>query len=117
MIKLKEKNNYNKLWYEVKNLKPLTQRISYNHEPNHWLKTLNDALHEADDLIDEVSTDDLSRQVMTKHKNFKKFRSSFSSSNQIGFHLIMAFKLRDMMKMFHDLNVGKRMFNFLKTHS
>ncbi|KEH38733.1 hypothetical protein MTR_2g079250 [Medicago truncatula] len=41
---------------------------------------------------------------MTKLKNFKKFHIFFSSSDQIGFYLIMAFKLKDMMKMFHDLN-------------
>lgn len=91
-----------------------TQRISNNHELNLWLKTLNDDLHEAGDLIDEVCTEDLSRKVMTKLKNFKKFHIFFSSSDQIGFYLIMAFKLKDMMKMFHDLNAGKRVFNFLR---
>ena len=79
---------------------------------NHWLETLNDALNEAENIVDKVSTKDLARHVMTKHKNAKKFRIYFSSSNQIGFYLIMSFKLKDVMKMFHDFNVGKRVVMF-----
>ncbi|XP_059651870.1 disease resistance protein RGA2-like [Cornus florida] len=43
-----------------------------NPEVADWLEKLNDALYDADDLLDDFSTQLLRRQVMTQDKSLKK---------------------------------------------
>lgn len=88
------------------------QKRTNSHEIRHWLETLYDALYEAEDLVDDFSTEDLARQVMTKDKKGKQFHIFFSSSNKIGFNLKKFPKVRKVVKIFADLNLGKRVFNF-----
>jgi predicted nucleic acid-binding Zn-ribbon protein len=50
-----------------------------------WLEKLEDAMYDADDLLDEVSTEALRRDIMTRDKKAKKVRIFFSESNQLAF--------------------------------
>ncbi|KAJ1378179.1 P-loop containing nucleoside triphosphate hydrolase [Sesbania bispinosa] len=87
-----------------------------NHQVQLWLQKLKDALYDADDLLDDFSTQHLRRQVMTKDKKAKKVRIFFSSSNQFVFSFEMAQKIKQIRKRIEALNVDKKTFNFT-THT
>jgi hypothetical protein len=44
------------------------EKQAHNHLVKNWLGKLKDALYEADDLLDDYSTELLRRQVMTRDK-------------------------------------------------
>ena len=61
-----------------------------------WLKRLKDAMCDADDLLDEISTEALGREVMTRNKKAKKVRIFFSKSNQLAYGVRMGHKVKEM---------------------
>jgi hypothetical protein len=48
-----------------------------------WLGKLKDVMYEADDLLDDFSTQLLQQEVMTRDKKAKQVRILFSKSNQL----------------------------------
>ncbi|KAB1227641.1 putative disease resistance protein RGA4 [Morella rubra] len=60
----------------------------------HWLARLEDVVYEADDLLDDFSTEGLLREMMTPDKKAKKVRLSFSISNQLYYGLKMGHKIK-----------------------
>ncbi|XP_059439396.1 putative disease resistance protein RGA3 [Corylus avellana] len=72
------------------------QHAAGNHQVTIWLRKLEDAIYDADDLLDAVSTEALQRQVMTHHKKAKQVRIFFSKSNQLVYGLKMAHKIKAM---------------------
>ena len=68
----------------------------HNNQVRVWLKRLNDALYEADDLLDDISTEALRREVMTRNKKAKEVRIFFSKSNQLVYGLKMGHKVKAM---------------------
>ncbi|XP_048329500.2 disease resistance protein RGA2-like isoform X1 [Ziziphus jujuba] len=63
-----------------------------------WLMRLEDAVYEADDLVDEFSTEALLRQVMTGNALVKQVRTFCSTSNQFAFRFKMGKRIRDLRK-------------------
>ena len=61
-----------------------------------WLQRLKDAMFDADDLLDEISTEALRREVMTRDKKAKKVRIFFSKSNQLAYGVTMGHKVKEM---------------------
>ncbi|KAL4601285.1 hypothetical protein ACB092_11G261000 [Castanea dentata] len=61
-----------------------------------WLKRLKDAMCDADDLLDEISTEALRREVMTRDKKAKEVRIFFSKSNQLAYGVRMGHKVKEM---------------------
>ncbi|KAL4601790.1 hypothetical protein ACB092_10G007400 [Castanea dentata] len=59
-----------------------------------WLRKLTDVLYEADDLLDDFSTEVLQREVMTRNKKAKEVRIFFSKSNQLAYGLKMGHKIK-----------------------
>ena len=65
-----------------------------NNQVRVWLERLNDALYEADDLLDDFSTEALRWEVMTRNKKAKEVRIFLSKSNQLAFGLKMGHKVK-----------------------
>ena len=57
------------------------KQSSHSHQIKDWLRKLKDVLHDADDLLDDFSTEVLRHKVMTGNKMTKEVRILFSSSN------------------------------------
>ncbi|XP_068329242.1 disease resistance protein RGA2-like [Pyrus communis] len=75
------------------------QKQANNNEVKLWLQSVEDAVYEADDVLDEFNTQVQRRQVLrgnTKLSN--KVRFFFSSSNQLVFGLEMSHKIKDINK-------------------
>ena len=56
---------------------------SHNNEVKDWLKKLRDVFLDADDVLDDFSTEALQHKVMTGSKMTKEVRIFFSSSNSL----------------------------------
>ncbi|XP_062173320.1 disease resistance protein RGA2-like isoform X3 [Alnus glutinosa] len=67
-----------------------------NHAVTDWLKKLEDAMYDADDLLDAVSTEALHREILTRDNKAKQVRIFFSKSNQLLYRLKMAPKIKAM---------------------
>ncbi|KAK4551129.1 hypothetical protein RGQ29_032520 [Quercus rubra] len=70
------------------------EQQAQNHTIRNWLGRLKDALYEADDLLDDFSTEVLRREVMTRNKKAKEVRIFFSKSNQLAYGLKMGHKIK-----------------------
>ncbi|KAL0006866.1 hypothetical protein SO802_008368 [Lithocarpus litseifolius] len=57
-------------------LQDAEEKQQHNNQVRVWLKRLNDALYEADDLLDDISTEALRREVMTRNKKAKESKRS-----------------------------------------
>jgi Leucine-rich repeat (LRR) protein len=73
-----------------------------------WLGKLEDAIYDADDLLDAISTDALRREIMTLHKKPNKVRILFSKSNQLANRLKMARKIKAIRKRLDAINADRR---------
>ncbi|TQE10993.1 hypothetical protein C1H46_003408 [Malus baccata] len=75
-----------------------------NNEVKLWLQSVEDAVYEADDLLDELNTEAQQRQMMCGNtKMSKKVRLFFSSSNQLAFRLKMGHKIKDINKRLREV--------------
>ncbi|KAA3472031.1 disease resistance protein RGA2-like isoform X1 [Gossypium australe] len=59
-----------------------------------WLEELTDALYDADDLLDDFSTEALRKDLMSGNKLTKEVRLFFLSSNQFAYSLKMGRKIK-----------------------
>ena len=93
------KNDMEKLYDTVLTISDVIQdaeeKQQHNNQVRVWLKRLNDALCEADDLLDDISTKALQREVMTPNKKAKEVRIFFSKSNQLVYGLKMGHKVKE----------------------
>jgi flagellar motor protein MotB len=67
-----------------------------------WIRRLKDVLHAANDLFNEISTEELRRQLRG-NKTPKVVRCFFSSSNPILFHRQVADEIEKIQKKFNDV--------------
>ncbi|XP_061994854.1 putative disease resistance protein RGA3 isoform X1 [Rosa rugosa] len=71
-----------------------------------WVKDLEDIAHKADDVLDEITYEDLRRKVELQNQLKKKVKSFFSHSNPIAFRLEMAHKIKkintSLVKLFNQ---------------
>ncbi|KAB2594750.1 disease resistance protein RGA2-like [Pyrus ussuriensis x Pyrus communis] len=74
------------------------QKQANNNEVKLWLQSVEDAVYEADDVLDEFNTEVQRRQVMRDNTKLSKVRLFFSSSNQLVFGLEMSHKIKDINK-------------------
>ncbi|CAN6703238.1 unnamed protein product [Malus baccata var. baccata] len=84
-----------------------------NNEVKEWLQSVEDAVYEADDVLDEYNTENQLRQMMPgSTKLCKEVRIFFSSSNQLVFGLMMGHRIKDINKRISE--VASRRPNYLK---
>ncbi|TQE13008.1 hypothetical protein C1H46_001383 [Malus baccata] len=84
-----------------------------NNEVKVWLQSVEDAVYEADDMLDEYNTENQLRQMMPGNtKLCKEVRLFFSSSNQLVFGLMMGHRIKDINKRISE--VASRRPNYLE---
>ncbi|XP_048442169.1 putative disease resistance protein RGA4 [Pyrus x bretschneideri] len=82
-----------------------------NNEVKLWLQSVEDAVYEADDVLDELNTQVQRRQVMRGNtKLSKEVHLFFSSSNQLAFGLKMSHKIKDINKRLSEV-ANRRTFH------
>ncbi|XP_059439482.1 putative disease resistance protein RGA4 [Corylus avellana] len=92
------------------------KQVAGNHAVRDWLGKLEDAMYDADDLLDAISTEALRRQIMTRDKKAKKVRIFFSKSNQIAYRLKMAHKIKAIRERLDAINALARDFHLKVRH-
>ncbi|XP_070680444.1 disease resistance protein RGA2-like [Malus domestica] len=84
-----------------------------NNEVKEWLQSVEEAVYEADDVLDEYNTENQLRQMMPGNSKLcKEVRLFFSSSNQLVFGLMMGHRIKDINKRISE--VASRRPNYLK---
>jgi Leucine-rich repeat (LRR) protein len=81
-----------------------------------WLGRLEDAIYDADDLLDAVSTEALRREIMTHDKKAKQVRIFFSKSNQLAYRLKMTRKIKAIRKRLDAINADRKNFQLEVRH-
>ncbi|TQE03390.1 hypothetical protein C1H46_010955 [Malus baccata] len=95
------------------------QKQANNNEVKLWLESVEDAVNEADDMLDEFNTEVQQRLGNTKLS--EKVRLFFSSSNRLVFELEMSHKIKDINKKLSkiesrqpkDLNINREDTRFI----
>ena len=85
---------------------------SHNNEVKDWLNKLRDVFLDADDVLDDFSTEALQHKVMTGSKMTKEVRIFFSSSNQLAFSLKMGHRIKAIRERLDVINKEKEDFHF-----
>ncbi|KAI6678062.1 hypothetical protein NL676_038858 [Syzygium grande] len=76
-----------------------------------WLRRLKDVLYDAQDLFDDISTEDLRRQAMAGNEMMKAVRLFFSKSNQLAHGFTVANQIRQLRKKLNEFTYNNN-FNF-----
>ncbi|XP_062117793.1 disease resistance protein RGA2-like [Humulus lupulus] len=87
------------------------KKQSHNNQVNNWLHRLGNAVLEADDLMDEVNTEALRRQLMmSRNPMANQVCTFFSGSNQLAFRFKMSRRIEGIKKKLADISKDR---NFL----
>uniref|UniRef100_A0A7N2RF65 Uncharacterized protein n=1 Tax=Quercus lobata TaxID=97700 RepID=A0A7N2RF65_QUELO len=87
------------------------KQSSHNHQIKDWLRKLKGVLHDADDLLDDFSTQVLRHKVMRK----KKVRIFSSSSNRIAFSPKMGRQIKAIRERLNAIAKDKEDFHFIQS--
>ncbi|XP_059439142.1 putative disease resistance protein RGA3 [Corylus avellana] len=82
-----------------------------SHAVRNWLEKLEDAMYDADDLLDDFSIEALRREIMTRDKTAKEVCIFFSKSNQLLYALKMGHKIKVIRKRLDAINADAMNFN------
>ncbi|GLT62399.1 hypothetical protein SLA2020_350410 [Shorea laevis] len=88
------------------------EQQAHNHAVKDWLRKLKDAMFEADDLLDDYSTELLRRQVMTRDKKAKQVSIFFSKSNKLAYGFKMGQRVNKVRKTLDDIAADRIKFGF-----
>uniref|UniRef100_A0A7N2R336 CC-NBS-LRR protein n=1 Tax=Quercus lobata TaxID=97700 RepID=A0A7N2R336_QUELO len=91
------------------------KRSSHNHEiKEYWLRKLKDVIHDADDLLDDFSTEVLRHKVMVGDVMTKEVCIFYSSSNQLVFSPKMGHKIRAIREKLNGIADDRTKFHFME---
>ncbi|XP_059633085.1 putative disease resistance protein RGA3 [Cornus florida] len=82
-----------------------------NHEVADWLEKLNDAFYDANDLLDDFSTQAIRSQVMTRNTRLKKVHNFFSCLNQLIFRSKLAHDIKAINERLNAIAENKKKFH------
>ncbi|XP_040960415.1 putative disease resistance protein RGA4 [Gossypium hirsutum] len=79
-----------------------------------WLEKLKDVLYDADDLLDDFSTEALRKDLLGGNKLTKEVRLFFSSSNQFAYGLKMGRKIKTIKARLISIGSEAKAFNLVE---
>ncbi|TYI58721.1 hypothetical protein E1A91_D11G380500v1 [Gossypium mustelinum] len=82
-----------------------------------WVEQVTDALYDADDLLDDFSTEALRKDLMSGNKLTKEVRLFFSSSNQFAYSLKMGRKIKAIKARLASIGSEVQMYDFASRFS
>ena len=91
------------------------KRSSHNHEIKDWLRKLKDVIHDADDLLDDFSTEVLRHKVMVGDVMTKEVCVFYSSSNQLVFSPKMGHKIKAIREKLNGIADDRTKFHFMES--
>ena len=87
---------------------------SHNYEIKDWLRKLKDLFFDADDLLDDFSTEALLQKMMTGGKITKEVRIFFSSSNHLAYSLKMGHRIKAIRERLNAIADDRMKFRFIE---
>nr|XP_023914355.1 putative disease resistance protein RGA3 [Quercus suber] len=114
------KNEIVRLGERVSTIKAVlldAEKKEQTNQVKEWLKRLNDAIYDADDLLDDISTEALQREVMMgRNKKSNKVCICFSKSNPHAYDLKMAHEVKATMERLDTIGRDRELFHFEECH-
>ncbi|XP_050283802.1 putative disease resistance protein RGA4 [Quercus robur] len=92
------------------------EQQQHNNQVKVWLKRLKDAIYDADNLLDDISTEALRCEVMTQNKKAKEVRIFFSKSNQLAYGFKMGHKVKAMRERLDTISKDRAGFHLDERH-
>ncbi|KAJ9159472.1 hypothetical protein P3X46_024979 [Hevea brasiliensis] len=92
------------------------EKQAWNNQVKDWLGKLKEVVFDADDLLDDFSTEVLRRQVMGGNRMTKEVRIFFSRSNQFVYGLTMGHKIKAIRERLVDIYSDKEKLNLVVRH-
>ncbi|KAF8016432.1 hypothetical protein BT93_H1827 [Corymbia citriodora subsp. variegata] len=89
----------------------------HNRKVKLWLERIRDVLYDAQDLLDDVATEDLRRKVTPGNKMLKAVCVFFSKSNQLARRLKVANEIRELRKRLDRIKNDKEQFRLVEQQS
>ncbi|KAJ6383082.1 hypothetical protein OIU77_031496 [Salix suchowensis] len=83
-----------------------------NHQIEDWLKKLRQVVYDAEDLLEDFSTQVLRKQLMSGNGVSREVRVFFSRSNQFVYGLRMGHRVEGIRERLNDIEVDSKIFNF-----
>ncbi|TYG48046.1 hypothetical protein ES288_D11G391600v1 [Gossypium darwinii] len=90
------------------------ERSMTSHLVKDWLEKLKDVLYDADDLLDDFSTEALRKDLLGGNKLAKEVRLFFSSSNQFAYGLKMGRKIKTIKARLISIGSEAKVFNLVE---
>ncbi|KAK9016445.1 hypothetical protein V6N11_078944 [Hibiscus sabdariffa] len=90
------------------------ERSASSNSVKDCLEKLKDALYDADDILDDIQTEALRKDLMSGNKLTKEVRLFFSSSNQFAYGLKMGRKIKDIKTRLSSIQNETKMFNLVE---
>jgi hypothetical protein len=87
------------------------KQSSHSHQIKDWLTKLKDVLHDADDLLDDFSTEVLWHKVMTKKEHIFS-----SSSNWLAFSPKFGHEIKAIRERLKAIEKDKESFHFIQSY-
>ena len=88
------------------------EQQALNHTIKNWLGRLKDVLFEADNLLDDASTEALRRKVTTRNKMAEKVRICFSKSNELAYGFELGNKIKAIKERLDDIARHREAFRY-----
>ncbi|XWS24341.1 hypothetical protein CRYUN_Cryun28dG0093000 [Craigia yunnanensis] len=79
-----------------------------------WLEKLKDTLYDADDLLDDLSTEALRQDLLSGNKLTKEVRIFFSRSNQFAYGLKMGQKIKAIKAKLKSIESERKILNLVE---